>query len=71
VRRSKSGSLAIFAAMRGFGNHLRLRRRRCCSGRCSPLVRSTCARSMAGRRLQQNLPINQLTSLPDRVLSKC
>ena len=32
---------------------------------------STCARSMAGRRLQQNLPISQLTSLLDRVLSKC
>src|SRR5271168_4065519 len=46
-------------------------RRRCCSGRYSPPVRSTCARSMAGRRLQQNLPIRQLTSLPDRVLSKC
>ena len=46
-------------------------RRRCCSGRCSPPVRSTCARSMAGRRLQQSPSISQLTSLPDRVLSKC
>lgn len=45
--------------------------RRCCSGRCSPPVRSTCARSMAGRRLQQSRSISQLTSLPERVFSKC
>src|SRR4029077_12474294 len=44
-------------------------RRRCCSGRCSPPVRSTCARSMAGTPWQQSPSINQLTSLPDPVLS--
>ena len=46
-------------------------RRRCCSGRCSPPVRSTCAGSMAGRPWRQSLSIRQLTSLLDRVLSKC
>jgi hypothetical protein len=46
-------------------------RRRCCSGRCSPPVRSTCARSMAGTPWQQSPSISQLTSLPDPVLFKC
>ena len=35
------------------------------------LASSTCARSMAGTRWQQSPSITQLTSLPDRVLSKC
>ena len=39
--------------------------RRCCSGRCSPLVRSTCVRSTAGGRLQENPLISQLISLHD------
>jgi hypothetical protein len=43
----------------------------CCSGRCSPQDRSTCARLKVGRRLPQNPSINRLTSLPDSVLSKC
>src|SRR5215211_102964 len=36
--------------------------RPCCSGRCLPPVRSTCARSMAGRRLPQSPSISRLTS---------
>src|SRR5262249_30339306 len=43
---------------------------RCCSGRCSPRGRSTCGKSMVGRRSPQTPSINRLTSLPDSVLSK-
>src|SRR6516165_8290163 len=49
----------------------RQKRQRCCSGRCSPLVRSTCARLMVGRRSPQSPSINRLTLPPDRILSKC
>src|SRR6266481_2051361 len=49
----------------------RQKRQRCCSGRCSPLVRSTCARLMVGRRSPQSPSINRLTSPPDQILSKC
>src|SRR6185436_17375533 len=41
----------------------------CCSGRCSPPVRSTCARSMAGRRSPQGPSISQLTSPLDSITS--
>ena len=43
--------------------------RRCCSGRCSHRARSICARSMVGRRSQQNSSISQLTSLPEAIPS--
>src|SRR5262249_24220878 len=43
----------------------------CCSGRCSPLVRSTCARLMVGRPSPQSPSISRLTSPPDQILSKC
>src|SRR5260370_40482155 len=49
----------------------RLTLRQCCSGRCSPLDRSTCGKLTVGRRLQQSPSISQLTSLPDQVVSKC
>src|SRR5215470_13223608 len=49
----------------------RQKRQRCCSGRCSPPVRSTCARLMVGRRSPQSPSINRLTSPPDQILSKC
>src|SRR6516165_9631901 len=49
----------------------RQKRQRCCSGRCSPLVRSTCARLMVGRRSPQSPSINRLISPPDQILSKC
>src|SRR5215471_4069155 len=49
----------------------RQKQQRCCSGRCSPLVRSTCARLMVGRRSPQSPSISRLTSPPDRILSKC
>ena len=42
----------------------------CCSGRCSPPVRSTCARSMAGRRSPQGPSISQLTS-PLNSITSC
>jgi hypothetical protein len=42
---------------------------RCCSGHCSPLARSTCARSMAGRRSPQSSSISQLTSPPETIPS--
>src|SRR6266567_8186573 len=45
--------------------------RQCCSGRCSPLVKSTCARLTAGRPSPHNQSINRLTSSPNSVLSKC
>ena len=41
----------------------------CCSGRCSLPARSTCARSMAGRRSPQAPSISQLTSPPDTITS--
>jgi hypothetical protein len=47
-------------------------RRHCCSGRCSPLVKSTCARLTVGRPSPpHNKAISRLTSPPDSVLSKC
>src|SRR5215813_7380886 len=49
----------------------RQKQQRCCSGRCSPLVRSICARLMVGRRSPQSPSISRLTSPPDRILSKC
>ena len=39
---------------------------RCCSGRCSPQDRSTCAKLTVGRRLPQTPSINRLTSLLTR-----
>src|SRR5713101_7073367 len=42
---------------------------RCCSGRCLPPVRSTCARWMAGRRSPQNPSISRLTSQPETIPS--
>src|SRR5271166_2159818 len=42
---------------------------RCCSGRCSPRDRSTCARSMVGRRSLQNPSISRLTSPPETIPS--
>jgi transposase-like protein len=41
----------------------------CCSGRCSPPARSTCARSMAGRRSPRRPSISQLTSPLDPITS--
>src|SRR6195256_2060877 len=41
----------------------------CCSGHCSPLARSTCARLMAGRRSPQSSSISQLTSQPETIPS--
>ena len=41
----------------------------CCSGRCLPLVRSTCARLMAGRRSPQSPSISLLTSQPETIPS--
>ena len=43
----------------------------CCSGRCSPPARSTCARSMAGRRSPQSPLISRLTSQPETIPSCC
>src|ERR1700738_2425748 len=42
----------------------------CCSGRCSPRDRSTCARWMVGRRSPQNPSISQLT-LPPETIPSC
>src|ERR1700732_3288723 len=42
---------------------------RCCSGRCWPQDRSTCARSMVGRPSPQNQSISRLTLLPETILS--
>src|SRR5476651_2032960 len=42
---------------------------RCCSGRCWPQDRSTCARSMVGRPSPQNQSICRLTLLPETILS--
>src|SRR6202049_4050844 len=41
----------------------------CCSGHCSPPVRSTCERSMAGRPSPQHPSLSQLTSQPDTIPS--
>src|ERR1700716_2590716 len=41
----------------------------CCSGHCSPLARSTCARLMAGTRSPQSSSISQLTSQPETIPS--
>ena len=41
----------------------------CCSGRCLPQARSTCAKSMAGRRSPQSPSISQLTSQPETIPS--
>ena len=41
----------------------------CCSGRCSPPARSTCARSTAGKRSLPSPLINQLTSPLDQIAS--
>src|ERR687898_1748848 len=41
----------------------------CCSGHCSPPARSTCARSMAGKRSPQPPSISQLTSQPETITS--
>ena len=41
----------------------------CCSGRCSPPVRSTCARSTDGRPSPQGQSISQLTSPPETITS--
>ncbi len=43
---------------------------RCCSGRCSLQDRSTCARSMVGRRSPQNPLISRLT-LPPKTVPSC
>src|SRR6266511_1174303 len=43
----------------------------CCSGRCSPQDRSTCARSTVGKPSPQSPSLSQLTSPPDRILSTC
>jgi putative transposase len=42
---------------------------RCCSGRCLHPGRSTCARSMVGRRSPQNPSISQLTLQPETIPS--
>ena len=41
----------------------------CCSGHCSPRVRSPCAKSTDGTRSPRNSPISRLTLLPDPVSS--
>src|SRR6185312_3920895 len=41
----------------------------CCSGRSLPPVKSTCARSMAGKRLPRPPSISQLTSPPEPITS--
>src|ERR1700676_2969997 len=41
----------------------------CCSGHCSPPVRSTCARSMAGRPSPHYPSLSQLTSQPETIPS--
>ena len=41
----------------------------CCSGHCSPPVRSQCAKSTAGRPSTRNSPTSRLTSLPDPLSS--
>jgi putative transposase len=42
---------------------------RCCSGRCSPQDRSTCARSMVGRPSPQSPSISRLTLQPETIPS--
>ena len=41
----------------------------CCSGRCLHQARSTCTKSMAGRRSPQSPSISQLTSQPETIPS--
>lgn len=41
----------------------------CCSGRCWPPARSTCTRSMVGRRSPQSPSVSQLTSQLDTISS--
>ena len=41
----------------------------CCSGPCLPPARSTCAKSMAGKRSPKNPSLSQLTSPPDKLCS--
>src|SRR5215203_772386 len=41
----------------------------CCSGPCLLQVRSTCARSMDGRRSQRSSAASRLTLPPDSILS--
>src|SRR6266436_1292989 len=41
----------------------------CCSGPCLPPVRSTCAKSTAGKRSPQRPSLSQLTSPPDKLCS--
>src|SRR5215204_7037165 len=43
----------------------------CCSGPCLLQVRSTCARSMDGRRSQRSSAASRLTLPPDSILSSC
>src|SRR5205823_12500091 len=43
----------------------------CCSGHCSLPDRSTCARSMAGKRSPPSQAISQLTSPHDQIPSSC
>src|SRR5260370_4197284 len=43
----------------------------CCSGHCSLPDRSTCARSMAGKRSPPSQSISRLTSPHDKIPSRC
>jgi hypothetical protein len=43
---------------------------RCCSGRCLPLARSTCAKLMADKRSLPSPSISQLTSPHDQITSR-
>src|SRR5260370_14236537 len=43
----------------------------CCSGHCSLPDRSTCARSMAGKRSPPSQSISRLTSPHDQIPSSC
>src|SRR6516164_5499464 len=45
------------------------RPQRCCSGHCSPRVRSPCAKSTGGRPSPRNSLTSRLTSLPDPISS--
>src|SRR6516164_9915278 len=45
------------------------RPQRCCSGHCSPRVRSPCAKSTGGRPPPRNPLTSRLTSLPDPISS--
>src|SRR5216684_91135 len=78
IRKWRLKCRAVADSLEEAGDHLftftrrRPIRRQCCSGRCSPLVKSTCARLTVGRPSPpHNKAINRLTSPPDSVLSKC